>query len=74
MQRDGCDCHIDPFLPPDVSTQLWALMPYNMWWVDAAVVLEVSLRLGLLGEWPRDAIFITSLVISVVRELMVVFE
>lgn len=40
----------------------------------AAFAFEVSLRLGWVGKWPRDGIFITSAVISAVWELMAAFE
>lgn len=40
----------------------------------AAIAFEVSLWLGPVGKWPRDAIFITSAVIFAVWELMAVFE
>lgn len=38
--------------------------------VEAAVAFEVSLWPGLEGKWPRDAICITSAIISAVWELI----
>lgn len=37
---------------------------------EAAVAFEVSLWPGLAGKWPRDAICVTSAIISAVWELI----
>lgn len=39
-----------------------------------AAAFEVALWPVLVGKWPRDAIFLTSAVLSVVWELMAAFE
>lgn len=58
-----------------VNSGLWCLRTCGgILLAGAAVAFEVSLWLGLMGKWPRDAIFITSAIISAVWELMVVFE
>lgn len=71
--RKGCCCYSDS-LTSDIKSALGSHVSLRtcgaMLLVEAAAAFEVSLWPGLEGKWPRDAICITSAIISAVWELI----